>query len=243
MKSMTMDIWCRVWEMRVTGSIKPNKSKPNRKMPFILGVAGGSGSGKTFFAQALQKQLNLELRSEDGSDCCALVYQDNFYIDQSKNFDFDGGSVNFDHPSSIDFPLLAEHLAQLKTGVAVQIPIYDFVTHSRKSETIPIEPRPVIIVDGILIFHADRVRMQFDDLVFFDTPEDLRFQRRLERDVQERGREPEGVRNQFFRQVKPMHDQFVEPSKAFAKTIVKDTGQFGGILQHYCESLKKRIRA
>lgn len=204
-------------------SIKPNSDC------FILGVAGGSGSGKTYFARALAQRL--------GSESCAVVYQDNFYIDQSRNFDFDGGSVNFDHPDAIDFDLLATHLALLKKHEAVQIPIYDFVTHSRKKETIHVTPKAVIIVDGILIFHADQVRMQFDDLIFFDTPEDLRYKRRLERDVKERGRDPEGVRNQFLRQVKPMHDQYVEPSKRFAKNLVKEVGEFNEVLEFYCQKL------
>lgn len=220
--------------MRVTDSTKQNKSIRTERKPYLLGVSGGSGSGKTYFAQALQTQLNLLL----GGSHCAIVYQDNFYIDQSKNFDFDGGSVNFDHPDSIDFNLLAQSLTRLKSGQATEIPIYDFVTHSRKTETIPVEPLPVIIVDGILIFHASPVRAHFDDLIFFDTPEDLRFQRRLERDVQERGREPEGVRNQFYRQVKPMHDQFVDPSKVHATTLVSETGEFDEILSQYCERLK-----
>jgi uridine kinase len=210
----------------VTDSTKRNK-------PFILGVAGGSGSGKTYFARAIHKNL--------GKDVCELVYQDNFYFDQSKNFDFDGGSVNFDHPNAIDFKLLAEHLKLLKSGKPANIPIYDFVTHSRKKETILVQPRPVIIVDGILIFHAKELRGLFDDLVFFDTPESLRYQRRLERDTTERGRAPEGVKNQFLKQVKPMHDEFVEPSKVHAKTLVKDLGDFAQVLKEYTERLKKLI--
>ncbi len=206
----------------MTGSTKRSK-------PYILGVAGGSGSGKTYFARAVRDRLG-ESHSE-------IVYQDNFYIDQSKRFDFDGGSVNFDHPDAIDFSLLAECLEELKSGEATRIPIYDFVTHSRKVEKIHIEPKPVIIVDGILIFHAEPVRELFDDLVFFDTPENLRFQRRLERDVKERGREPEGVKNQFLKQVKPMHDQFVEPSKIYAHTVVRDLGEFDSALQAYHRKL------
>lgn len=202
----------------MTDSTKRNK-------PFILGVAGGSGSGKTFFARELQEVL--------GRDRCEIIYQDNFYFDQSKKFDFDGGSVNFDHPDSIDFGCLTKCLQQLKGGDTTQIPIYDFVTHSRLKRTLAIEPRPVIIVDGILIFHPDKLREQFDDLVFFDTPEDLRFQRRLDRDVHERGRTPDGVRNQFYKQVKPMHDEFVEPSKKFAQTVVSELGQFSAVLEEY----------
>ncbi len=214
--------------MPATGSIKLNKMQSNKFK--ILGVAGGSGSGKTYFAQALFEHL--------GAENCAIVYQDNFYIDQSKNFDFDGGAVNFDHPSSIDFDLLSEQVLALKQGQAVQIPIYDFVTHSRKNETIAVTPKKLIIVDGILIFHADQVRKHFDDLIFFDTPEELRFQRRLERDVKERGRDPEGVRNQFLKQVKPMHDLYVEPSKKYARNLVKEVGEFSTALHDYCEKFK-----
>lgn len=221
--------------MRVTVSTKPSSQVHSHggSRPHLIGVAGGSGSGKTYFARHLQNFL--------GPKNCEIVYQDNFYIDQSKKFDFDGGSVNFDHPSSIDFQLLARHMAELKTGKLTQIPIYDFVTHSRKAETLPVHPTPIIIVDGILIFHAEEVRCQFDDLVFFDTPEELRFQRRLDRDVQERGREPEGVKNQFMKQVKPMHDQFVAPSMKHAKTVVSEVEQFEEILQSYCQRLQKII--
>jgi uridine kinase len=208
-------------------------TKPNNAKPYFLGVAGGSGSGKTYFARAVHQEL--------GADNCELIYQDNFYIDQSKRFDFDGGSVNFDHPSSIDFLLLAENMRLLKQGLKAEIPIYDFKTHSRLTETICIEPKKIIIVDGILISHANEVRSLFDELIFFDTPEELRFQRRLERDVKERGRDPEGVRNQFFKQVKPMHDEFVEPSKVFANTLVSDVGDFAATLESYCLKLKKHI--
>ncbi|MGZ3712768.1 MAG: uridine kinase [Bdellovibrionota bacterium] len=204
--------------------IKAQKSKP-----FLLGVAGGSGSGKTYFARALQERL--------GTASCELIYQDNFYIDQSKRFDFDGGSVNFDHPNSIDFAQLAKSLAVLKSGVATEIPIYDFKTHSRLGETLRVAPLRVIITDGILIFHSPEVRALFDELVFFDTPEELRFARRLERDVKERGRTPEGVKNQFFKQVKPMHDQFVSPSKAFAHQVVSDIGSYDSALEDYCKRL------
>ncbi len=214
--------------MRVTVSTKQNSfSRPNG---FLLGVSGGSGSGKTYFAQALQAEL--------GRDVCEIISQDNYYIDQSRRFDFDGGSVNFDHPDSIDFALLAQHLAAFKRGEAVEIPLYDFVTHSRKTETVLIQPKPVIIIDGILIFHLPEVREKFDDLIYFDTNEDLRFQRRLDRDTKERGREPEGVRNQFYRQVKPMHDLYVEPCARHAKNVVSENENFEIVLADYCEKLK-----
>lgn len=170
-----------------------------------------------------------------GPERAALILQDDFYFDQSKNFDFDGGSVNFDHPSSLDFDLLAACLLELKAGRLAEIPIYDFVTHSRSQRTKRVEPCDVIIVDGILIAHAAQVRSICDWILFFDTPEDLRFQRRLDRDVRERGRTPEGVRQQFERQVKPMHDQFVEPSKKWASQIVHDGESFEGALQKISE--------
>ena len=211
----------------MTGSTKLNK-------PFLLGVAGGSGSGKTYFAAALLKELGPEL--------CEIVYQDNFYIDQSKRFDFDGGSVNFDHPESIDFETLADALVLLKKGEPADIPVYDFKTHKRNPVRLTVQPKPVIIVDGILIFHAPRVRELFHDLIFFDTPEELRFQRRLDRDVKNRGRTPDGVHNQFYKQVKPMHDEFVEPSKAFAKTVVSEIAGFDKMLSDYCGMLREMIR-
>jgi uridine kinase len=200
---------------------------------FILGVAGGSGSGKTFFADALHAAL--------GDELSTIVYQDNFYIDQSARFDHDGGSVNFDHPDSLDFPLLAEKLRELKSGHAAKIPIYDFATHSRRSDTLHVAPRRIIIVDGILIFHPPYVRELFDDMVFFDTPEELRFDRRLKRDVEERGRTPEGVKAQFLKQVKPMHDQFVEPTKNFARTVVCDQGDYRDCLRDFLQKFNQKL--
>lgn len=195
-------------------------------MAIIIGVAGGSGSGKTYFARDLQKKL--------GADTCEIVYQDNFYIDQSAKFDFDGGSVNFDHPESLDFDLLHNQLTSLKKNQAVQIPIYDFATHSRQKETIHLEPKKIILVDGILIFHPQHLRELFDIRLFFDTPEDLRFKRRLARDVEERGRTAEGVHNQFYKQVKPMHDQFVEPSKRYADKIICNSAEYDHALEELC---------
>lgn len=197
---------------------------------FILGVAGGSGSGKTYFAKELKDALGNQAE---------IVYQDNFYIDQSHRFDHDGGSVNFDHPESLDLKLLAQCLAELKTGSSTKIPVYDFKTHTRQKEHLHLAPTKIIIVDGILIFHPDYLRAQFDEMIFFDTPEELRFKRRMERDVTERGRTPEGVKAQFLKQVKPMHDQFVEPSKVHAHNVVKDLGDYHEHFDAYKEKLLK----
>ena len=197
--------------------------------PYIIGVAGGSGSGKTYFARELHRIL--------GEKHCSIIYQDNYYIDQSHRFDGDGGSVNFDHPSSLDFDLLAQGLATLKTGKGIEVPLYEFATHKRLSKTINCEPKKIILVDGILILDSAVVRAQLDEAVFFDTPEELRFQRRLDRDVNERGRTPEGVKKQFELQVRPMHDQFVQPSKAHAKTVVCDLGEYSEALQVFTKKL------
>ncbi|PIK14943.1 uridine kinase [Halobacteriovorax sp. JY17] len=178
----------------------------------IVGVAGGSGSGKTTFARRLREKLG-------ESECCVLG-QDSYYFDQSNKFDHDGGSVNFDHPESLDFDLLAKHLSELKKGHSIDVPVYDFATHSRSSEPERMEPRKYIFVDGILIFSQPQVVKELDYKIFIDCPEDLRFERRLHRDIHERGRTKEGVRNQFYKQVKPMHDLFVEPSKTEACDII-----------------------
>lgn len=181
----------------------------------VIGIAGGSGSGKTFFAEALYKKL--------GEKRAAVIYQDNYYIDQSHLFDQDGGAVNFDHPDSLDFDLMASQLQELKKKKPVEIPLYDFKTHKRLKTTKTQEPKKVIIIDGILILTQPHLRELFTESIFVETPEDIRFQRRLERDVIERGRTPEGVAAQFEKQVKPMHDLFVEPSKEFASHISSGT--------------------
>lgn len=181
----------------------------------IVAIAGGSGSGKTYLANAIFESL--------GPDKSFVLYQDSYYHDQSNKFDHDGGAVNFDHPDSIDFPLLCEHLRILKANQSVNIPTYDFATHKRTNKQIPQSPKPLILVDGILILCHPELRDIFDEIIFVQAPETVRYQRRLERDVRERGRTPEGVKNQFSSQVKPMHDQFVEPSKEFAGRISSGT--------------------
>ena len=193
---------------------------------YIIGVAGGSGSGKTFFAQSLAKRL--------GSDTAFVLYQDNYYIDQSHRFDKDGGAVNFDHPDALDFNLLAEHLKQLREGKNIEIPLYDFKTHKRLDKTQSQINKKVVIVDGILILTQPHVRQHFDDSIFVHTPEEIRYQRRLTRDVEERGRTPEGVNEQFLKQVKPMHDMFVDPSKEHATFISSgtDMDKFYELLNH-----------
>ena len=198
----------------------------------IIAIAGGSGSGKTTFARELQKEL--------GDHNCGLIYQDSYYIDQSDKFDKDGGSVNFDHPDSLDFDLLAKHLGELKKGKAIDVPIYEFASHSRKVESILFPCRKIIVVDGILLLSQEVLRPLFDRSYFIDCPEDIRYERRLNRDVVERGRTPEGVKAQFDNQVKPMHDQFVETSRVHAtRTVNQD--DFGDALEILAEKLRSEI--
>jgi uridine kinase len=199
---------------------------------YIIGVCGGSGSGKTFFANSLHKDL--------GTDSSYILYQDHYYKDQSDKFDKDGGSVNFDHPNSLDFDLLAEHLKALKKGNEIQVPQYDFSTHKRLDSVEKLIPKKVIILDGILILSQPKIRDLLDDSIFVETPEEIRFQRRLLRDTAERGRTAEGVKAQFTKQVLPMHNEFVEPSKYHATYISSGTDMetFYRLLYH----IKKKIK-
>lgn len=200
--------------------------------PYIVGVAGGSGSGKTTFARRLSELL--------GPDLCAIVGQDSYYIDQSDKFDQDGGSVNFDHPDSLEFSLMAKHLRDLKANHSIEIPIYDFPTHKRLAKTLQMNPRPIILVDGILILSQPEVVKALDEAVFIDCDENLRYERRLKRDVEERGRTPLGVFRQFHKQVKPMHDQFVEPSKQSA-TLVVNPDNFTKELNKLAMKLRTKV--
>ena len=177
----------------------------------IVGISGGSGSGKSTFARLLQASL--------GTDSCSLLQQDSYYHDHSDRFDYDGGSVNFDHPDAVDFALLSQHLEELRAGRPVSIPLYDFASHRRLEATQALDARPLILVEGLLIFSQEAVREQLDVKVFIDAPEDVRLARRRSRDALDRGRDPVGIDRQFTEHVKPMHDRFVEPSKSFADMV------------------------
>ncbi len=178
----------------------------------LVAIAGGSASGKTTLARALAHSF--------GAEEALILSQDHYYFDQSLKVVKEGEGANFDHPSAIDFELLREHLLGLQAGNAVSVPRYDFATHSRQKEVDHYSPRSIVFVDGTLVLASDIVRNVFDVKIFVQTEEDLRFQRRQERDVRERGRTPEGVERQFTNQVKPMHDIFVEPSKHHADLVV-----------------------
>ncbi len=182
----------------------------------IIGICGGTGSGKTTVAKSI-------VQSVSDSDVI-FIQQDSYYRDL-KDMPLDERSLaNFDHPDSIDNELLIHHLKRLKSGHSAELPVYDFRTHTRKNETRHVEPKPIVIVEGILIFAEHSILEQLDIKVFVDTPDDIRFIRRLERDIAERGRTVESVIEQYLFTVRPMHNQFVEPMKRYADVIIPEGG-------------------
>lgn len=182
----------------------------------IIGICGGTGSGKTTVANRILESVS--------TDEVVFLQQDSYYRDLDQMpLDF-RRKVNFDHPEAIDNELLVEHLRALKRGEAVELPLYDFKTHARREETLHMKPRPIIIVEGILVFADQRLRDEMDIKVYVDTPDDIRFIRRLRRDVAERGRTAESVIEQYLATVRPMHMQFVEPSKRHADVIIPEGG-------------------
>jgi uridine kinase len=180
--------------------------------PLILGVCGGSGSGKTTFCNQFVQML--------GRDRVIHLKQDDYYRDLQHLSVPDRANVNFDHPDAVEFDLLLEHVESLMAGHEVAIPKYDFVTHCRVHVEQIVAPKPVILIEGILLFACERLADRMDLKVFIDTPVEVRFDRRLHRDVRERGRSAESVAEQFRRSVLPMHEHFVEPSKRVADRVI-----------------------
>jgi uridine kinase len=182
----------------------------------IIGICGGTGSGKTTVANRILESVS--------RDEVVFLQQDSYYLNLDQMpLDY-RQMVNFDHPEAIDNDLLVQHVRALRRGEAVELPVYDFRTHTRLAETLHMEPRPIIIVEGILIFAEPRLLKEMDIKVYVDTPDDIRFIRRLRRDVAERGRTVESVIEQYVETVRPMHMQFVEPSKRHADVIIPEGG-------------------
>jgi len=199
--------------------------------PLVIGIAGGSGSGKTTVAQEILQRV--------GRDRIAFLQHDSYYKDLSGLAPNQHADINFDHPDSLETELLTQHIASLRNGQAVDVPIYDFATDSRTSQTFTVQPHRVIIVEGILIFTEATLRNMFDVKIFVDTDPDLRFIRRLERDITERGRSTESVIKQYLLTVRPMHLEFVEPSKRYADVIIPE----GGFNQAALDMVVARIEA
>ncbi|MBJ80903.1 MAG: uridine kinase [Myxococcales bacterium] len=187
-----------------------------RITPFFIGIAGGTGSGKSTVAQKIAEGLP--------EHAVGVIDHDAYYREQ-KDLSFEERQlVNYDHPDSLETELLARHLKTLHAGEAVDIPIYDFVNHARKVETRTIEPKPIIIVEGILVFVEKAIRESLDVKIFVDTASDIRVMRRIRRDMESRGRTFQQVREQYYKTVRPMHMQFVEPSKAYSDLIIPEGG-------------------
>ena len=182
----------------------------------VIGIAGGSGSGKTTVAQAILQRV--------GPERIAFLQHDSYYKDLRGLPPAQRNEFNFDHPNSLETDLLIKHIATLCNGRSVEVPIYDFATDSRTAQTFTVQSRNVILVEGILIFTEAALRKVFDIKIFVDTDADLRFIRRLERDIHERGRTTDSVVKQYLHTVRPMHLEFVEPSKRYADIIIPEGG-------------------
>ncbi|MEK4564434.1 uridine kinase [Alkalihalobacillus sp. FSL R5-0424] len=185
--------------------------------PIIIGVAGGTGSGKTTVAKEIFRQFN--------EQSIVLIEQDAYYKDQSHLSMEERLQTNYDHPLAFDNELLLHQLEQLTSQQAVQKPVYDYANHTRSEEIIPIEPKDVIILEGILILEDEKLRNMMDIKLFVDTDADIRIIRRLSRDIKDRGRSIDSVIDQYTNVVRPMHLQFIEPTKRYADLIVPEGGQ------------------
>jgi uridine kinase len=184
--------------------------------PLVIGIAGGSGSGKTTVSQTILQRAD--------PDLVAYIQHDSYYKDLSDLPPAQRATTNFDHPNSLETDLMVEHVRRLRSGEAVDVPSYDFTTHTRQKESQHLEPRPIILVEGILLFTDPRMRELCDLKLFVDTDADLRFIRRLQRDIKERGRTTDSVIQQYQATVRPMHLEFVEPSKRYADLIIPEGG-------------------
>ncbi len=185
-------------------------------IPLVIGIAGGTGSGKSTVAAKLAAAIP--------SDRCIVLDHDAYYRDQSSLTPHERDQVNYDHPASLESNLLATHLAELRAGRGVDVPIYDYATHTRRRETRRLEPAPLVIVEGILVFVEAQLREQLDIKLFVDTDADIRLMRRIRRDLEQRGRTFQSVRDQYYATVRPMHLEFVEPSKRHADLVIPEGG-------------------
>jgi uridine kinase len=203
-------------------------SLPDR--PFLIGVAGGSSSGKTTVAERLAELA--------GEAHLALIKLDSYYVDLAALPLEEREAFNFDHPDAFDWALLNDHLAALAAGAPVPVPIYDYVLFNRSGEVRIVHPARIVVVEGILVLWEASLRDRFDLKIFLDTDADLRLIRRLARDINERGRTPESVIEQYLRTVRPAHEQFIEPSKRYADVIIPE----GGLNRPALDVLLARVR-
>lgn len=188
-----------------------------KRRPLVVGMAGGSGSGKSTVVRNLVNRL--------GPDRVSVIHHDAYYRDYAHLSPEDRARINFDHPNALETELLEAHLASLLHGEAVEVPVYDFTTHTRSHEVLAMPAREVIVLDGILVLAEPSLRKWMDIRIYVDTDADLRFIRRMDRDVRERGRSIASVVNQYLTSVRPMHLEFVEPSRRWADIILPEGGE------------------
>jgi uridine kinase len=204
------------------------------KGSIVIGIAGGTGSGKTTLINRIKREFNDEI----------TILSHDFYYRENSHLPFEEREkLNYDHPNSFETELMVEHLKQLKEGNAIERPVYDFVIHNRREETVRVEPSKVILVEGILIFENKELLELFDIKVFVDTDADVRIIRRILRDVRERGRSLDSVINQYLTTVKLMHEEFVEPSKRNADIIIPEGGYNIVALQMLSDRIKALLNA
>ncbi len=198
--------------------------------PFMIGVAGGSSSGKTTISERLVDMT--------GEHHLSRIELDSYYLDRSDQTLEQRSQANYDHPDAFDWPLLNDHLAALANGATVSVPIYDYAQHNRSGDTREVTPNRIVVVDGILVLYDRALRERFDLKIFVDTAADIRLIRRLQRDVAERGRTPDSVIDQYLTTVKPAHERFIEPSKRHADVIIPE----GGLNRPALDVLLARVR-
>ena len=186
-------------------------NRENNK-PFVIGVAGGSGSGKSTVTRQVLASI--------GPEMAAVVMQDDYYLDQSHLSPNERHKTNYDHPDAFDWPLMMQHVQALRRGEAIEMPEYDFALHNRSHKTIPVKTAPVIVIEGLFALYDAELRKMMSLKIFVDTAPDVRFIRRLQRDIAERGRSTESVISQYMDTVRPMHKQFIEPTKREADVIL-----------------------
>lgn len=200
----------------------------------LIGIAGGSGSGKTTLANSLVNYF--------GEDEVSILRHDNYYKRHDEMSYEERSHLNYDHPDAFDTDLLCAHIRELKAGRGIEMPVYDYSVHNRSDKTTPVPPNPVIILEGILIFAEPALVDLMDFRIFVDTDADERILRRIIRDVNERGRSLDSVIRQYRETVKPMHDQFVEPSKRKANIIIPEGGRNQAAMQFIVDFIKNRLR-
>ena len=194
--------------------------------PYFIGICGGSGSGKTTFCKQMVNLL--------GEERVLHISQDSYYRDLAHLSLEERAKINFDHPDIVEFPLLVSHLDELFFGKTILLPKYDFSKHIRINNSDIIMPKPIVLVEGILLFSDEATQKRLNHKVFIDAPEDIRFERRLKRDVKERGRTMESVHKQFQSYVKPMHNLFVEPARSLADQVISGEKPFDLEIKELC---------